>query len=374
MHNSKIGIVTFPISNAGMMPLQNMLKIILRLTDNVHIITGNSGFDVCQQFNNIHCESVHHFSGSNAVTRIYNYAKTQLKITFHMIKISRSVDFWIFPISSDDLILSVILAKIQRKPVIMALTSSSESVMRNRSDFLSPIVVLFSKINYFLASSIILYSPNLISEWGLDAYRHKIQIAHEHFLDFDTFTITTPFQNRSLLIGYIGRLSNEKGVHHFIHALPAILISQQNLHILICGDGDLKKSVETILLKDGFSNHINYLGWISHEEIPQYLNQLRLLVLPSYTEGLPNIMLEAMACGTPVLATPVGTIPDVIQDGETGFIMKDNSPECITDNVLRVLESSDLESVSQQARRFVMREFTFEKTMEMWTDILRNVE
>ena len=98
------------------------------------------------------------------------------------------------------------------------------------------------------------------------------------------------------------------------------------------------------------------------------------LVLPSYTEGLPNIMLEAMACGTPVLATPVGAIPDVIRDGKTGFIMEDNSPKCIAENVVRALEHPDLEEIAEAGRRFVEDEFTFEKAVERWKSILQNIE
>ncbi len=100
----------------------------------------------------------------------------------------------------------------------------------------------------------------------------------------------------------------------------------------------------------------------------------RLLVLPSYTEGLPNIMLEAMACGTPVLATPVGTIPDVIIDGKTGFIMENNSPECIAANVVRALSSPDLERIAEDGKRFAEENFSFEKTVENWKGILQSIE
>jgi glycosyltransferase involved in cell wall biosynthesis len=114
-------------------------------------------------------------------------------------------------------------------------------------------------------------------------------------------------------------------------------------------------------------------GWISHDDLPGYLNQLRLLVLPSYTEGLPNIMLEAMACGTPVLATPVGAIPDVIRDGKTGFIMENNSPECIAENVARALASPDLEEIAEAGRRFVEENFTFEKVVGKWKRLLQEI-
>ena len=75
-----------------------------------------------------------------------------------------------------------------------------------------------------------------------------------------------------------------------------------------------------------------------------------------------------------MLATPVGAIPDVIIDGKTGFIMENNSPECIAENVIRALASPDQEEIAEAGRRFVEENFTFEKTVENWKRILQNIE
>ncbi|HJH26821.1 MAG TPA: hypothetical protein C5S37_08640 [Methanophagales archaeon] len=80
-----------------------------------------------------------------------------------------------------------------------------------------------------------------------------------------------------------------------------------------------------------------------------------------------------MACGTPVLATPVGAIPDVIKDGNTGFIMKDKSPECIAKNVMRALEHPNLERIVENARALVEREFTYEAAVERYRKILKEL-
>jgi glycosyltransferase involved in cell wall biosynthesis len=80
-----------------------------------------------------------------------------------------------------------------------------------------------------------------------------------------------------------------------------------------------------------------------------------------------------MACGTPVLATPVGVIPDIIKDGETGFIMENNSPECIAENVLRALSSPDLERIAEKGRWFVEANFTFERVVDRWNEVLKDI-
>jgi glycosyltransferase involved in cell wall biosynthesis len=84
-------------------------------------------------------------------------------------------------------------------------------------------------------------------------------------------------------------------------------------------------------------------------------------------------MLEAMACGTPVLATSVGAIPDIITDGRTGFIMENNSPECIAANVIRALNSPELEQVAEHGRQFVQDNFTFERVITRWKEILEEI-
>ena len=80
-----------------------------------------------------------------------------------------------------------------------------------------------------------------------------------------------------------------------------------------------------------------------------------------------------MGCGTPVLATPVGAIPDVIKDGVTGFIMENNSPECIAKNIMRILEYLDLDRIVKNARKLVVREFTYEAAVERYRKILESI-
>jgi len=300
------------------------------------------------------------------IKRILKYATLQLKITSKLLSLRKKFQSVIFFTEFPPL-LPMITAKIFNNKVYWLLPSKN-SLSSNGA--LCSLIAVPSKVCYNLCNSIILYSTSLISYWNLESYRQKIRIAHEHFLNIETFTVTTPLAARPPLIGYIGRLSWEKGVQHLARALPAILSDRQDLRVLIGGDGALKETITAFLQEEGLTIRVDRPGWISHDDLPGYLNQLRLLILPSYTEGLPNIMLEAMACGTPVLAAKVGAIPDIITDGKTGFILENNSPECIMENVIRALNSPDLEEIAENGRRFVEENFTFESAVARWNGVL----
>lgn len=365
-----IGIVTFPIHEAHLTPLSNFADIFGSLSNDLYIITGNAGAVLSHGRNRLHLYSISHKTGANLVTRVTNYIYTQLRICYQLAKIRRKVDLWVFPIGGEALLLPMLTAKLLRKRALLALSTSAAKLLEPKKEPFAKLLVIVVEMNRILADRIILYSSSLIREWNLEKYKHKIAIAHKHFLDFDKFQMKRELAERESLVGYIGRFSEEKGVSNLVKAIPMI---NGEAKFLIAGEGQLRDDIKKCLNEDKLNDRTNLVGWIQHDELPNYLNRLKLLVLPSYIEGLPNIMLEAMACGTPVLATAVGSIPELIKDNETGFIMEDNSPECIARNITRALGHPNLEGIAQDARALVEKEFTFEAAVEAYKKILSSI-
>ena len=369
-----IGIVTTAIGQANIIPLWNLIAIIKALSDDTYAIVGLYGKNIItpKEKKKERIYKIVHKPGKHILNRILNYTLTQLRISYNLAKLSKNVDLWIFYVS-DSLLIPMITAKLLRKKVILAMGGFLEKEIDMRGDPLSKILKLFKKVNLIFCEKIIIYSEDLTKNWNLEKYKNKICIAHEHFLDLDKFKIKKKFDERKNLVGYVGRLSKEKGVLNFVKAISKILKKEEEIIFLVGGDGQLRDEIEKYLDDENLYDKVNLAGWIPHDELPDYLNELKLVVLPSYTEGLPNILLEAMACGTPVLATPIGTIPDIIKDGETGFIMENNNLECVAENVLRALNHPDLEKIVKNARKLAEREFTYGAAVERYRTILKEL-
>jgi len=229
---------------------------------------------------------------------------------------------------------------------------------------------MMSKIAMRFCDTLVVYSESLVSFWQMDGWRHKIAIGHEHVPDLDRLRITTEWADRPMRIGYLGRLNKEKGVLNFVSALPAVLKDHPKLTVRIGGTGLLEEEVRDLIRDKGLQDRVEMAGWVGTDGTTEFLNGLRLIVIPSYTEGLPNVMLESLSCGTPTLCSPVGAIPDIVKDGVNGFLMKGNSVQDIEAGIRRALES-DLSEMSREGRRTVERDFTLESAVANWKNILK---
>lgn len=305
-------------------------------------------------------------------TKIIRYIYLQLRISYELAKIARNVDIFIFG-GTNLLVLPILTAKLLRKKVLLVLFGSYTLMAKFSNSKFYTFEKILEKINYTLSSSIILHSLDLIKEWNLDKFSSKICIAHEYFLDFDKFKIKKQSIERKNIIGYIGRLSEEKGILNFIKAIPEISRESDEIEFLVGGDGELRDKIETYLNENDLSDKVKLTGWIPHEELPDYLNELKLLVIPSYTESGPIIALEAMSCGTPILATRFGQVLHRIEDGKTGFVLENNSPECIAKNVISALNCPNFDDIVKNARELVEKEFTFEIAVQRYRNILEDI-
>jgi glycosyltransferase involved in cell wall biosynthesis len=369
-------IVTFPLSEAGYTPLSNLVKLFSRLVNRVCVVSGGAALENLRLDSNVNAMRVTHRVSPKLVMRIINYVHTQLKILNCVIEASSGTDLFAFSIGGEDLILPVLALKLLRKKVLLMPGGiATKEYFSVRRDSLPKFLSFLTGLNFSLADNIILYSRMMIREANLAKYHHKIIIAHEHFVDFTKFTLKKKIDEKLNIVGYIGRLSEEKGILNLIDAIPSVLKERMDICFNIYGEGNLADDIKKIIQADGLETMVKLTKWVPHEDVPRYLNKLKLLVLPSFTEGLPNILLEAMACGTPILATSVGAVPDIIKDGETGFLLESNDSKHIAEKIIELFNKPALlEKVSKNAYEWVRENFSEEKTLESWRRILHELE
>jgi len=294
---------------------------------------------------------------------------TQARISAQIMRHSPKLKCWIFYLGYE-MFVPMLVGRIMGKQVILLAGSSYQKEVDLEPDRTRLLAKMLAKLSNLISNRIILYSKNLIIQWEMQDLIDKISVAPRHFLDFDEFRITDRINDRDDIVGFVGTFHGVKGPMEFVKAIPLILEEKPGLRFVLGGDGPLRPKIESFLRDGNLESCMAKLGWIPHRDLPSILNRLKLIVLPSLSEGLPNIMLEAMACGCPVLATAVGAIPDYVVDGQTGFIMNDNSPQCISRNVVRALESPDLEGIVDRSRLLVQSEFSFQRAVDRWRMIL----
>lgn len=371
IQKENIGIITLSVTKAGFVPVQKLFRIIKSISREVYLITGGLGAkleDECQE--NCHIYTIPHQLKKSTLSRILNFTKTQFKYLLQLNKIIKDLDQVIFHIGGQGLILPLLLCRIYGKKVVIVFAGSPTRTAHAKNDSLTGSISLLSRISCRFSNQIILNSKGQIKEYKLEKYADKIDTAFEHIIDFDRFSVKRNYDEREEQVGYVGRLSQEKGILNFLEAVNILIKKGKNINFSICGEGDLEEEVKEYIKRWKLQDKVKFKGWISNQKLPHHLNNLKLIVIPSYTEGLPNLMLEAMSSGTPVLANQVGSIPELIRDGENGFLLDDNSPENIAHHIIRSLDSPDLNRISDNAHEYIVNNFSLEDLRKRWAEIL----
>lgn len=145
-----------------------------------------------------------------------------------------------------------------------------------------------------------------------------------------------------LLVLAIGSLSPLKGHEYLLEAIPEILHTTQDIEFLFIGVGDMRDKLTRLIQQLNLEKYVTFFNMQSSQNIPLWLNAADIFVLPSLSEGTPNVLLEAMACGLPCIATRVGGVPEVIQDGENGLLAVPKSPKNLAEKIATLIHNTSL--------------------------------
>ena len=142
---------------------------------------------------------------------------------------------------------------------------------------------------------------------------------------------------------YVGRLAKEKGVHYLIKALPKIVKAYSSCMLNIVGDGPMMSDLLKLVRDLDIEKHVTIHGKLFDDALMAAYQKANVVVIPSAcVENSPIVAYETMALGRPIVGSDIGGIPDLVVDGETGFLVEPRNPDQIAEKVIRILSNTEL--------------------------------
>jgi glycosyltransferase involved in cell wall biosynthesis len=183
-------------------------------------------------------------------------------------------------------------------------------------------------------------------------------------------------RNKEKYVLYTGRLSYRKGLFDFIYAGVILSEKYPDIKFKLTGKGPLLEQLQSKVKEAGHEDKFEFLGHVTKDELINLYQNATVFVLPSHYEGLPTTLLEAMACGAPVVATAVSGNLDVIEDGKNGLLVPIKSPSLMADAVSNLLDDDLLRvDLGKAARKTIEDKFTWDaisdKIMACYLSVLQ---
>ena len=264
---------------------------------------------------------------------------------------------WLMPGGFIGLLASYLL----HRPLVVHLHGSDVFVAEKHSAF-RPIVRMIAQ----RACRILACSRNLRQRGihlGLSPHR---TLVIPYGVDIGRYRRSQPLHSSTPVVMAMGRLVHKKGFPYFLKAAALVHQRHPNIQFILGGDGDLREELTQMVQQLNAQEYIHLTGHIPWHETPQALSQAEIFVVPSIqdasgnVDGLPNVLLEAMASGCAVIATSVGGITEVIHDGINGLLVPPNDEQKLADAILKLVETpSPRKTLGKQAADDVALQYSW---------------
>ncbi len=163
----------------------------------------------------------------------------------------------------------------------------------------------------------------------------KIHYVPSFYIDLEVFKPQDITKDCDLV--FAARLEKNKGITLLLKAIEIVKKKKPDVKLLIIGDGSLRQEIEAFIINHNLNSNVEFSGWLATaQDVAHAYQRARAFINPSFNEGGPRVLLEAMACGLPVISTPVGIAVDLIKDGQNGSLCL-WEPQAMADKITELL-------------------------------------
>jgi glycosyltransferase involved in cell wall biosynthesis len=167
---------------------------------------------------------------------------------------------------------------------------------------------------------------------------------------------------------FVGRLTRQKGL---VYLLEALVMLDAPYALAIAGDGDQRAALETRAAELGIGDRIHFAGWCSREEIINHYAAADVFVFPSLDEGMSNAVLEAMACGLPIVATDIPGNAELVVEGKNGYLIPPRDSEALAERLQRLMLSPALREKMGRESRLSSKAYSWDKVAETYASLIQ---
>jgi len=178
-------------------------------------------------------------------------------------------------------------------------------------------------------------------------------------------------RSKKPLVGYLGRIKKYKSVDHLLLAMPAVLSAVPDARLIIIGDGDYRKNLQDLAYTLGIQEKVHFTGHVSHEEKVKLLNSLWLAVNPSPKEGWGLTVIEANACGVPVIAADSPGLRDSVVHEETGILYPYGNIQLLAKQVVKLLNNQEKQRLFSKNSLNWVNNFSWDESATKIIDIIK---